>query len=110
MNIMLVAVTERTREIGVRKSLGATAADIRNQFFAESAALMIVSGALGLAIGVGICLAVANVELPISSPSHRFSRRRRRLASDPGNHHHRRRDVSGPTRRRTQPIECLRQE
>ena len=64
MNIMLVAVTERTREIGVRKSLGATAADIRNQFFAESAALMIVSGALGLAIGVGICLAVANVELP----------------------------------------------
>ena len=64
MNIMLVAVTERTREIGVRKSLGATAADIRNQFFAESAALMTISGAIGLGIGVGICLAVANVELP----------------------------------------------
>ena len=64
MNIMLVAVTERTREIGVRKSLGATAADIRNQFFAESAALMTVSGTIGLIIGVGICLAARNVELP----------------------------------------------
>ncbi len=64
MNIMLVAVTERTREIGVRKSLGATAADIRNQFFAESAALMTISGSIGLAIGVGICLVVRNIELP----------------------------------------------
>jgi putative ABC transport system permease protein len=64
MNIMLVAVTERTREIGVRKSLGATAADIRNQFFAESAALMTISGAIGLGVGVGICLAVNNVQLP----------------------------------------------
>jgi len=64
MNIMLVSVTERTREIGVRKSLGATARDIRNQFFAESAVLMIISGALGLGIGVGICLAVSNLQLP----------------------------------------------
>jgi len=64
MNIMLVAVTERTREIGVRKSLGATAADIRNQFFAESAALMTISGSIGLASGVAICLAVRDIELP----------------------------------------------
>ena len=64
MNIMLVAVTERTREIGVRKSLGATAADIRNQFFAESAALMTISGSIGLAIGVGICLVIRGIELP----------------------------------------------
>jgi putative ABC transport system permease protein len=48
----------------VRKSLGATARDIRNQFFAESATLMLISGALGLGLGVGICLIVSNVELP----------------------------------------------
>jgi putative ABC transport system permease protein len=64
MNIMLVVVTERTREIGVRKSLGATASDIRNQFFAESAALMMVSGALGFAIGVGSCIAMNQLPLP----------------------------------------------
>jgi putative ABC transport system permease protein len=64
MNIMLVVVTERTREIGVRKSLGATAGDIRNQFFAESAALMMVSGALGLGVGVGVCLGMSQLPLP----------------------------------------------
>ena len=64
MNIMLVAVTERTREIGVRKSLGATARDIRNQFFAESATLMMISGAIGLAMGIGICYAFNHLDLP----------------------------------------------
>src|SRR5260370_16939716 len=64
MNIRLVAVTERTREIGVRKSLRATARDIRNQFFAESATLMLISGAIGLGIGLGICLLFSSVELP----------------------------------------------
>ena len=64
MNIMLVSVIERTREIGVRKAFGATRGDILRQFFAESALLTIVSGGLGLAFGIGTCLALALVPLP----------------------------------------------
>jgi putative ABC transport system permease protein len=64
MNIMLVAVTERTREIGVRKALGATAVDIRRQFLAESAIITIVSGLTGLTVGVGVCLLMRLVPLP----------------------------------------------
>jgi putative ABC transport system permease protein len=64
MNIMLVAVSERTREIGVRKALGATAADIRRQFLAESAIITLVSGALGLLFGIGIIVALRLLPLP----------------------------------------------
>ena len=64
MNIMLVAVSERTREIGVRKALGATAVDIRRQFFVESAIISLVSGGIGLLCGVGVCLLMRAVPLP----------------------------------------------
>jgi len=64
MNIMLVSVTERTREIGTRKAMGATKRDILRQFFAESAMLTVVSGLLGFTIGIGLCAGMQALPLP----------------------------------------------
>jgi putative ABC transport system permease protein len=64
MNIMLIAVKDRTREIGVRKALGATTRVIQRQFFLEGFFLTALSGGLGLLIGTGLCALVNLAPLP----------------------------------------------
>lgn len=68
MNIMLVSVTERTREIGLRMSVGATGLDISNQFLIESVMISITGGILGIFVGYLGTLACGLFNLPTSIP------------------------------------------
>jgi putative ABC transport system permease protein len=64
MNIMLIAVRERTREIGLRKAMGATSAVIQRQFFLEGFVLTMLSGAIGFGVAIALCAAVNTLPMP----------------------------------------------
>jgi putative ABC transport system permease protein len=64
MNIMLIAVKERTREIGVRKALGATTSNIQRQFFLEGFFLTMLSGGGGMLLAIGLCALINLAPMP----------------------------------------------
>ena len=64
MNVMLVAVRERTREIGVRKAIGAPSNSILHQFFLEALLIALISGGTGLLIAFGLCALVDQLPMP----------------------------------------------
>ena len=64
MNVMLVSVRERTREIGVRKALGATRESILRQFFMETIIVVAISGGIGLVLSYGFCALVNLLPMP----------------------------------------------
>jgi putative ABC transport system permease protein len=69
MNIMLVSVTERTKEIGLRMSVGARGIDISIQFLIESILISLTGGLLGILLGIGLCsMATSLASLPTSVP------------------------------------------
>lgn len=63
MNIMLVSVTERTREIGIRMAVGARASDVMQQFLIEAVLVCLIGGVLGIGLSYGIAL-LAQLALP----------------------------------------------
>ena len=72
-NILLISVKERTNELGIRRALGATPADVRNQIILESVFLTLLAGTIGIILGAailaGLGAATQNVDLPYANPT-----------------------------------------
>ena len=66
MNIMLVSVTERTREIGVRKAIGATPGSIRLQFLVEALVVTLLAGIIGVLVAAGLSTIIGLVQTTIT--------------------------------------------
>ena len=111
MNIMLVSVTERTREIGIRRAMGAKRRDILFQFVAEAAALSVGGGLLGAGLGFWTSNAIDGRSLGSQTFTTSFGSEFAALAPC-GVHRHRAvlRHLPGHPRVKASPIDALRYE
>ena len=100
MNIMLVSVTERIREIGLRKALGATPRAVRRQFLVEASVLGLAGGLIGVAIGVVGVVRAAPPDLPAGAA---LADRTRRSRGRRARHRHRLRGLSRQPGRAARP-------